>query len=84
MALLPLESDIIQLEIQVKFRIRIQINKPKQSKSLTYVMHKRADRGYSVFKATFNNISAISWRSVFRWRKPGYHEKTTDLSQITD
>jgi hypothetical protein len=50
MALLPLESDIIQLEIQVKFRIRIQINKPKQSKSLTYVMHKRADRAIVFLK----------------------------------
>ena len=32
-----------------------------------------------VFKATFNNISVISW-----WGKPGYQEKTTDLSQVTD
>jgi hypothetical protein len=32
-----------------------------------------------VFNATFNNISAISWR-----RKPEYPEKTTDLSQVTD
>ena len=32
-----------------------------------------------VFNATFNNISAISWR-----RKPVYSEKTTDLPQVTD
>jgi hypothetical protein len=32
-----------------------------------------------VFNATFNNISAISWR-----RKPEYTEKTTNLPQITD
>jgi len=32
-----------------------------------------------VFKATFNNISVISW-----WRKPEDSEKTTDLSQVTD
>ena len=32
-----------------------------------------------VFKATFNNILAISW-----WRKPEDPEKTTDLSQVTD
>ena len=32
-----------------------------------------------VFKATFNNISLISW-----WRKPEYSEKTTDLPQVTD
>ena len=39
-----------------------------------------------VFNATFNNISVISWRSVFFfwWRKPDYPEKTTDLSQVTD
>jgi hypothetical protein len=37
------------------------------------------------FNATFNNISVISWRSVFFWwRKPEYPEKTTDLSQVTD
>jgi len=34
-----------------------------------------------VFDATFNNISVISWRSVFWWRK---QEKTNDLSQVTD
>jgi len=50
MALLPLESDIIQLEIQVKYHIRIQTNKPKQSKSLTYIMHKRADRAMVFLK----------------------------------
>jgi hypothetical protein len=32
-----------------------------------------------VFNATFNNISAISWR-----RKPYYPEKNTDLLQVTD
>jgi hypothetical protein len=31
-----------------------------------------------VFKATFNNISVISWRSVL------LVENTTDLSQVTD
>jgi hypothetical protein len=34
-----------------------------------------------VFNATFNDISAISWRSVLLWRKP---EKTTDLPHVTD
>ena len=33
-----------------------------------------------MLNATFNNISAISWRSVF----PEYQEKTTDLSQVAD
>jgi len=33
-----------------------------------------------VLNDTFNNISAISWRSVL----PDYPEKTVDLSQVTD
>ena len=37
-----------------------------------------------VFNATFNNMSIISWRSVLLRRKPGYQEKTTDFSQVTD
>ena len=35
-----------------------------------------------VFNATFNNISVISWRSFYCWRKPEYPEKTTDLPQV--
>ena len=31
-----------------------------------------------VLNASFNNISAVSWR------KPEYPEKTIDLSQVTD
>ena len=37
-----------------------------------------------LFNATFNNISTISWRQFYWWRKPKYPEKTTDLSQVTD
>jgi hypothetical protein len=37
-----------------------------------------------MFNATFNNISAISWRSVLLVEEPEYPEKTTDLSQVTD
>ena len=37
-----------------------------------------------VFNATFINISVISWRSVYWWKKPGYPEKITDLPQVTD
>jgi len=37
-----------------------------------------------VLIVTFNNISLISWRSVYWWKKPKYPEKTTDLSQLTD
>jgi len=37
--------------------------------------------GFMMLNATFNNISAISWRSVlFYWKNPEYPEKTTDLS----
>jgi len=39
---------------------------------------------YMVFYATFKNISVISWRQFYSWRKPEYLEKTTDLSQVTD
>ena len=38
-----------------------------------------------VFKATFNNISAILWRSVSLVEETRIHgEKSTDLSQVTD
>jgi len=37
-----------------------------------------------VFNGTFNNISIISWRQFYWWRKPEYTEKTTNLSQDTD
>ena len=36
-----------------------------------------------VFNPTFNNISAISWRSVLLV-KPEYPEKPTGLLQVTD
>jgi hypothetical protein len=35
-----------------------------------------------VFNATFNNILIIFY--INWWRKPEYHEKTTDLPQVTD
>ena len=37
-----------------------------------------------VFNATFNHISAISWRSGLFVEKPECPEKTTDLPQATD
>jgi hypothetical protein len=37
-----------------------------------------------VFKATFNNISVVSWQSVLLVEEPEYPEKTTDLPQVTD
>ena len=40
--------------------------------------------GFMVFSATFNNISAISWSSIYWWLKPENPEKTTELSQVTD
>ena len=33
--------------------------------------------------ATFSNISVISWRQFYWWRKPEHPKKTTDLSQVT-
>ena len=39
---------------------------------------------FMVFNATFNNISAISWRSVLLVEETESPEKTTDLSQVTD
>jgi hypothetical protein len=39
---------------------------------------------FMVFNATFNNISAISWRSVLLVEETGGPEKTTDLPQVTD
>ena len=37
-----------------------------------------------VFSAIFNNISVISWRQFYWWRKPQCPVKTTDLSQVTN
>ena len=37
-----------------------------------------------VLNATFNNISAVSWRSVSLVAETGVHEKATDMAQITD
>ena len=37
-----------------------------------------------VFKATFNNILAISWWIVLLVEEPEYPEKTIDLAQVTD
>jgi NAD(P)H-hydrate epimerase len=40
--------------------------------------------GAMVFNATFNNISARSWRSVLLVEEPEDPEKTTDLSKDTN
>ena len=37
-----------------------------------------------VFNTTFNNISAILWRSVILVEETEEPKKTTDLSQVTD
>ena len=37
-----------------------------------------------VINTTFNNISVISWRQFYWWRKPEDLEKTTDLPQVSD
>jgi hypothetical protein len=38
---------------------------------------------FKVFYVTFNNISAITWRSVLLVEETGVPEKTTDLPQVT-
>ena len=38
---------------------------------------------FMVFNATFNTISAISWRSVLFLEETGVPGKTTDLAQVT-
>ena len=40
--------------------------------------------GFMALNATFNNISAISWRWILLVEETKYPEKTTDLSQVTD
>jgi hypothetical protein len=40
--------------------------------------------GLMMFIAIFNNISFISWRSVFLVEKTGGPGETTDLSPVTD
>jgi hypothetical protein len=37
-----------------------------------------------VFSATFDNISAITWRSVLLVEETGVPGKTTDMPQVTD
>ena len=37
-----------------------------------------------VFKATFNNISAVSWWSVLLVEETGVPGETTDLPQVND
>jgi len=42
--------------------------------------------GLGVFNASFNNISVISWRKFYWWKKPVYPVKTIvmiDLSYVT-
>ena len=39
---------------------------------------------FMVLNVTLNNISVISWQSVYWWRKQEDPEKTTNLSQVTD
>ena len=38
---------------------------------------------FKVFYVTFNNISAITWRSVLLVEETEVPEKTTDLPQVT-
>ena len=47
--------------------------------------HTKVRFRFIVFNATFNNISVISWWSVFLVEETGVlGEETTDLLQVTD
>jgi hypothetical protein len=46
------------------------------------IIHKHVRVRVIVINATFNNISVISWRSIFWLKKPEYLENTTDLPQV--
>jgi len=35
--------------------------------------------GFMLFNTTFNNISVISWRQFYWWRKLECEEESTDL-----
>jgi hypothetical protein len=39
--------------------------------------------GVIVFNATFNNISVISWRAIYWWRKPEFPERKPLANFIT-
>ena len=54
--------------------------------AMLYHVRNRLDEfiDWLVLCANISSISAISWWSVYWWRKLGYPEKTTDLSQMTD
>ena len=56
--------------------------------SVTNIISALYDSGLQVrvmvFNATFNNISAISWRSVLLVEETENPEKTTDLQQFID
>ena len=55
---------------------------------IVYAVHEIITRfmlRFTVFNATFNNISVISWRSVLFFEEIGVlGKKTTDLSKVTD
>ena len=62
----------------------------QKEKSATYLLPKimqlreRERERVMVFIVTFNNISIMSLRQFYWWRKPEYPENITDLSQVTD
>ena len=49
-----------------------------------YIFDSKLGVRVMVFNATYNNISAMPWRSVLLVEESKYSEKTTDLSQVTD
>ena len=65
----------------MEFNFEIQYKPAEQ-----LIVPDSSSRGFwfMVFNATFNNISAISWRSVLLVEETRIPEKTTDLSQVSD
>jgi len=61
-------------------------NKDVKYSEVLYVEHheRKIWFGCMVFNATFNNITAISWRSVLLLEEPEYPVKITDLPQVPD
>ena len=65
----------------MEFNFEIQYKPAEQ-----LIVPDSSSRGFwfMVFNATFNNISAISWRSVLLVEETRIPEKTTYLSQVSD
>ena len=66
------------------FDLRLLMKTLVSSNFLTQTCHTVGRFRIMVFNATFNNISVISWWSVFLVKETGNSKKNTDLLQVTD